>query len=105
MKRTDLDRRERELKRAKKKEERLEKGEVREAKSVGAYIDELNGLFFHDGNKIYNSGSDEKILELLEDMKEDLEEKHWDNVLRKALKKSGVKEREKAYKELMELLV
>lgn len=103
MKRTDLDRRERELRRAKKKAERLEKGEA-EVRTVGGFIDDLNELFFHDGTQIYNAESDERILELLEEMKDDLEEKHWENVLRKALKKSGVTEKEKAYKELRGLL-
>ncbi len=103
MKRTDLDRRERELRRARKKAERLAKNGGVE-KTVGDYIDELNGLFYHDGTQIYNTESDERILDLLEDMKEDLEEKNWDNVLRKAIKKSGVKERDKAYKELKSLL-
>ena len=104
MKRTDLDRRERELKRAKKKAERNEKGEVVEVRTVGGFIDDLNELFFHDGTQIYNTETDERVLELLEDMKDDLEEKHWENVLRKALKKSGVKEKEKAYNELKGML-
>ncbi len=104
MKRTDLDRRERELKRAKKKEERLDKPEGGSDKSVGDYIDALNDLFFHDGIKIYNAGTDELILEMLEEMKDNLEEKHWENVLRKAIKKSGVKERDAAYDDLMALM-
>jgi hypothetical protein len=104
MKRTDLDRRERELKRAKKKEERVERGESGEARSVGDYIDDLNGLFFQDGTQIYNTQTDERILELLEDMKIDLEERHWESVVRKAVKKSGVQQRDKAVTELIGLL-
>ena len=103
MKRTDLDRRERELKRAKKKAERLERDGGRE-RTVGDYIDELHDLFFHDGTQIYNTETDERILELLEDMKDDLDEKHWDNVIRKAVKKSGVKKREEAIKGLKALM-
>ncbi len=102
MKRTDLLRREREIRRARKKAERLEKGESE--KTIGDYIKELNGLFFHDGVQIYNTQSDEKILELLEDVQDNVEEKDWDNVVRKAVKMSGVKDRDKAIKELKELM-
>ena len=104
MKRTDQDRRERELKRARKKEERIERDGSSGSMSVGEYIDALNSAFFHDGTKIYNTETDEKILEILEDMKDDLEEKHWDSVVRKAVKKSGITERNKAIDELKALL-
>lgn len=104
MKRTDIDRRERELKRAKKKEERLERDSSSGPRSVGDYIKELSGLFYHDEETIYNIETDERILELLEEMKEELEEKNWDNVIRKAVKKTGIKKRDAAVKELQGLL-
>ena len=104
MKRTDQDRRERELKRARKKEQRHERGEAAGAMTVGEYIDALNELFYHDGVKIYNTETDERILEMLEDMKDDIEERHWESVIRKAVKKSGVKERDKAIDDLIALL-
>lgn len=103
MKRTDIDRRERELKRAKKKQERLDRGET-ENRSVGDFITELSELFFHDGTMIYNIENDERILELLEEMQDEVEEKNWDNVIRKAVKKSGVKQRDKAINELQGLM-
>ena len=103
MKRTDMLRKERELKRARKKEDRLSKGEKAEM-SVGDYINELSSLFFHDENKIYNIDSEEKILELLEDMKDELEERHWESVIRKAVKKTKVAQREEAAIQLLNLL-
>ncbi len=45
----------------------------------------------------------EEILELLEEMKIELEEKNWINVLKKAVKKSGVKEKETAIQQLKEM--
>jgi len=106
MKQTDILRREREQRRAIKKEARLsrEEGDI---PSVGEYINDLHDLFFYDDTKIYNIENDEKILELLENMVLDHPEKQWDNILRKAIKKSGVKKRDEALsalKELMELI-
>jgi hypothetical protein len=106
MKQTDILRREREQRRAIKKEARLsrEEGDI---PSVGEYINDLHDLFFYDDTKIYNIENDEKVLELLENMTLDHPEKQWDNILRKAIKKSGVKQRDEALaslKELMELI-
>ena len=106
MKQTDILRRERELKRAMKKEERLNK-EGGAVPSVGEYINSLHELFFHDDTKIYNIETDEKILDLLENLTLDHPEKQWDNVLRKAVKKTGIKEKDAAFnalKELMEMI-
>ncbi|MBI9105680.1 MAG: hypothetical protein JEZ04_02990 [Spirochaetales bacterium] len=103
MKRTDLERKERDIKRAAKKEERLEKGGAPE-KSVGDYINELHSLFFHDETKIYNVAIDERIPDLLEEMMLDLEQKQWENIIRKAVRKTGVKEKEPAIKELLEFM-
>ncbi|MDR1895002.1 MAG: hypothetical protein LBQ61_10025 [Spirochaetales bacterium] len=104
MKQTDILRREREIRRAQKKQERVARGEESETPSVGEYINDLAELFFHDNKKIYNIQSEIKILELLEDLKEDHPEKQWDNVLRKAVKKTGITEREEAVKQLKELM-
>jgi hypothetical protein len=107
MKSTDIDRIDREFKRARKKEELLEKRiENRAERSVGDYIKKLYSLFYHDHKKIYNLKDNADILTLLGEMKEDLPESKWDNVLRKALKetKIEVKERESAYNELKKYL-
>ncbi len=104
MKQTDILRRERELKRAQKKEERTARGECGDCPTVGEYINLLNALFFHDENKIYNIQTEDKILELLEELKSDHPEKQWDNVLRKAVKKTGVKDKEDAVKQMKELM-
>ncbi|MBI9102767.1 MAG: hypothetical protein JEY99_10145 [Spirochaetales bacterium] len=104
MKQTDILRRERELKRAQKKAERLDKDGCAECPTVGEYINQLHALFFHDVNKIYNIQQEDKILELMEDIKDDHPEKQWDNIIRKAVKKTGVKDKEDAVKQLKELM-
>lgn len=104
MKRTDLEKRERELRRAQKKEERISQLGDKADKTVGDYIKELHDLMFYDATKIYNTKDSVEILELLEEMKETIEERQWENVLRKAIKKTGVKEREEAFKDLKALM-
>ena len=104
MKRTDLQKRERELRRAQKKEERASKPGEGPDKNVGDYIKELHGLMFHDEQKIYNTQESVEILDLLDEMKDNLDKGQWENVLRKAIRKTGVKEREQPLKELLELI-
>jgi hypothetical protein len=103
MKSTDIDRIDREFRRARKKEELIEKRiEGRSQGSAGDYIKRLYSLFYHDDKKIYNLKDNAEILTLLADMKKDLPEGKWDNVLRKAVKETriAVEQREAAYKEL-----
>jgi hypothetical protein len=107
MKSTDIDRIDREFKRARKKEELIEKRiENRAERSVGDYIKKLYSLFYHDDKKIYNLKDNADILTLLAEMKEDLPESKWDDVLRKAIKetKIEVSRRESTYKELKNYL-
>ena len=104
MKRTDLQKREREQKRSQKKEERISKLGDKSDKTVGDYIKELHGLMFFDETKIYNTRESVEILELLEEMKENVDKGQWENVMRKAIKKTGVKEKEQAFKDLLELI-
>ena len=103
MKRTDLERKERDIKRAVKKEERLAKGGASD-KTVGDYINELHSFFFHDEKKIYNIAVDERIPDLLEEMMIELDEKQRETIVRKAVRKTGVKEKEPAVKELLEFM-
>lgn len=102
MKRTELERRERELRRMEKKNLALSKGE-KEVMSVGDYIEALFGLFRYDMEEIFNTMDDVAILELLENMKEDHPEKQWDVIIRKAVNKTKVAAKEKAYDELRDL--
>ena len=104
MKRTDLERKERDIKRAMKKEERVAKGGGAE-KSVGDYINELHSFFFHDETKIYNISVDERIPDLLEEMMVDMDEKQWETIIRKAVRKTGVKEKEPAIKDLLDFVL
>ncbi len=108
MKRTELERRDREVKKARKKEEVLERKVSKEAgglsKTMGDYIDQLESLFFHDDTKIYNINHSVEILELIEEMKEILPQDKLDSIIRKAIKKTGVREKSRALKEIEELL-
>lgn len=99
MKRTDLERRERELARSEKKKDVLSRGS-KEAMTVGDYIDALFGLFRYDSEEIFNTQNDEAILELLENMKVEIPEKKWDDVIRKAVNKTKAASRERSINEL-----
>jgi len=105
MKSTDLDRRDREIKRKQKQEEVLQRRQMKkEGRSVGDFIAMLSESFFHDDTKIYNiKDNNDKVLEILMDIKLEIEEKNWDPIFRKAVKKTGISEKEKAFKELKEL--
>ena len=103
MKSTDLARRDREIKKARKREMVLERKGQREDRSPGDFINEFVELFFYDTEKIYNIEMSEEILELLEDMKEELPDKQWANVLRKAVKKTKVAQKDAAVNALSEL--
>lgn len=103
MKHTDIMRIEREKRRAEKKADRLMKGGT-EIRSVKDFIDELHDLFFYDAIKIYNLSDNVDIMELFEDMREEIPEKQWENVLRKAIRKAKVAQKDEAYNELKAIL-
>ena len=104
MKSTDMARRDRELKKSQKKQEVLQKKmEKRDDKSIGTYINNLHSLFYFDVNKIYNLDSQE-IKDFIDDLKLSLPEKQWENIIRKAVKKTKVTAREEAINTLKVLL-
>jgi len=107
MKRTDQERIERELRRREKKvrvtERKTGTGPRPEA-SASAYIQGLVDTFQFDDQVIYNTQDDENVLELLIGMKEDLPEKDWDGVLRSAIRKTKVSQKDVAFTELKSLL-
>jgi len=103
MKSTDLARKDRDLKKARKKQELLERRGNKKDRTVGDFINDLSDLFFHDHQKIYNINTSEEIMMLLEDMKEDQPQKQWNTVLKKAIKKTKVAEKDAALLELQEL--
>lgn len=111
MKRTDQERIERELRRREKQAKVAarrvdETGEPIETPKVspGSYIKNLHALFQFDEHQIYNTRDDDDVLELLLTMKDELEEKHWDSVLRSAIRKTKVAEKDTAFNELKESL-
>ncbi len=96
MKSTDIERRNRDLKRSQKKQEMLERRTEREKRSVGDFINAFVELFFFDEEKIYNLEMSDEILFLLEEMKEEHPEKQWENIIMKAVKKTKVKQKDEA---------
>jgi hypothetical protein len=106
MKSTDIDRIDRELRRSRKKEELLEKRSQKSAMSVGDYIKKLYSMLYHDHKRIYNLPGNAEILKLFADMKNELPDKQWENVLRKAIRETKVpnEAREDAFQELSRLL-
>ena len=105
MKRTELEKIEREVKRVEKRNQLSQKRkEGQNKQSVGEYIESLASLFRYDSEEIFNAEDDVDILELLEGMKEFLPEKKWEDVLRKAIKKTGVKKKDLALEQIKNLL-
>ena len=105
MKRTDLERMERELRRKQKKDRILERrASDSDSKGVKAYTDNLFALLQHDEIQIYNADDDEDILALLLEMREDLPEKEWGSVVKKAVRLTKVTESDAAISSLLALL-
>lgn len=104
MKRTELERRVRQLKREEKVQGFLESVSSRESRSVSDYIDDLFGMLYYNEHEVLNIKENVEILELFENLKEDHPEKQWSNVIKKAIRKTSVKERDRAVDELTELL-
>lgn len=104
MKRTELQRKEREIKKKQKQEERLDRKSTKEDRTIGDFINSLASYFFHDETKIYNIQIDERIHELVLEMQMELAEEEWDTVFRKAVRKTKIKERDAAFDELKGLL-
>ncbi|PRQ09006.1 LB_289 family protein [Enhygromyxa salina] len=104
MKRTDQERIAREIGRTQKKEA------IRERRindktdgSVGGYAKALEDVFMWDDEAIYNVG-DDSVLEILMDMKEALTDKDCEAALKRAIKRTKVKDRDTAFEEAMVVL-
>ena len=103
MKSTDLARRDREIRKARKRELVLERKGQRDSRTPRDYINLFDEAFFYDAEKIYNIEMSEDVLMLLEEMKEELPEKQWGNVIRKSVKKTKVKQKDEAVTLLADL--
>ncbi len=105
MKRTDLERKERDLKKMHKKIDRLSNLEKNfNDQTVGGSINQLSDLFQYDDVQIYNIHGNEDILELLIQLQENFNESQMDNIIRKAIKKTKVKEKVAAFNEIKALM-
>ncbi|PRP97688.1 hypothetical protein ENSA5_31950 [Enhygromyxa salina] len=104
MKRTDQERIAREIGRQQKKESIREKrltGKI--DVSVGGYAKQLEDVFMWDDETIYNV-QDDSVLEVLMEMKEDLSDKECEAALKRAIKRTKVKDRSTPFDEVMGLL-
>lgn len=104
MKRTELERRERELKRQAKQAEVLERKSSKSGRTVGQFIEDLSALFRYDTEEIFNATDDINVLEILERIKEEVPDKQWDTILKKAVARTRVRQAARAVSELSALL-
>ena len=104
MKSTEIDRIDRELRQARKKQELIDKRLQSRGTSVGDYIKRLNALLFHDQKKIYNLKGNVDIQNLFAEMKQNIPADQWEIVLRKAVRETKVANRDQAIDELKILL-
>ncbi len=105
MKRTEMEKIERGVKRVQKRESLAQKRDSTiKLDNIASYIDRLHGLFRYDDNEIFNTREDIEILELLDQMQSNISSKKWNDILKKAIKKTAVRERDKALFELQEFL-
>jgi hypothetical protein len=104
MKRTDQERIAREIGRQQKKEAIREKRiNGKEDISVGGYAKRLEEVFMWDDEVVYNI-QDDTVLEVLMEMKEDLSDKECEAALKRAIKRTKVKDRDTPLSEAMLLL-
>ena len=103
MKRTEIERRMREFKREQKVAEYLDNCGSEE-KSINDYIEELYGMLYYNETEVMNIPDNMEIFELMEGLKAQHPEKQWHNVVKKAVRKTGVKDRKKATNELAQYL-
>jgi hypothetical protein len=104
MKRTDQERIAREIGRQQKKEDiRARIINNKEDVSVAGYAKALEDVFMWDDETVYNI-QDDKVLEVLLEMKENLTDKDLEAALKRAIKKTGVKDRDTPFAEAIELL-
>src|SRR5690625_5718415 len=90
MKRTELERRVRQLKRDQKHAEYIERVEgSRESRSVAAYIDELFEMLYYNDQEVMNIPDNIEIFELFEELKEDHPEKQRSEELTSELQSRG----------------
>jgi hypothetical protein len=104
MKRTDQERIAREIGRQQKKDQIREKRiSNKEDISVAGYAKQLEGVFMWDDETIYNV-QDDTVLEVLMAMKEDLSDKECEAALKRAIKRTQIKDRDNAFDEAMLIL-
>ena len=104
MKRTDQERIAREIGRQQKKEAiRARLIDSKEEVSVAGYAKALEDVFMWDDETVYNI-QDDAVLEVLLEMQENLTAKDLEAALKRAIKKTGVKDRDTPFTQAIELL-
>jgi hypothetical protein len=104
MKRTDQERIAREIGRQEKKARIQEKrAGDKEDTSVSGYAKRLETALMWDDESIYNLG-DDVVLELIMEMKQDLSERECEAAIKRAIKKTDVRDKDAALGEAMAAL-
>ena len=104
MKRTDQERIAREIGRQQKKENiRNKRLSGKDDISVGGFAKQLEDAFMWDDETIYNI-QDDSVLEVLMNMKEELSDKDCSAALKRAIKRTKVKDRNTPFEEARALL-
>ena len=99
MKRTDQERIAREIGRQQKKAAIQEKRLNGKASgTVGDYAKQLEDVFMWDDETVYNV-QDDAVLEILMEMKEDLSDKDCEAAIKRAIKRTKVKDRDTPFEE------
>jgi hypothetical protein len=106
MKRTDMERMQRELRRVQKREAiDGKRADVRDEKlSVATCAKRLCDALMFDEHAIYNAQDDEDVLDVLLEIKEGLPDKQHVPVLKKAVKLTKVKDMDHGFDELKNML-
>ena len=104
MKRTDAERIDRELRRARKKQQILSKVEARKERSAAGWAQALLERLVYDEEEVFNTADDEDLLEVVLEMKEALPEKQWEPTLKKAIRLTKVAKRQESFEKLRPLL-
>jgi len=104
MKRTDQERIAREIGRQQKKESiRAKRLNGKDDVSVGGFAKQLEDVLMWDDDTVYNV-HDDAVLEVLMDMKTELSEKECHAALKRAIKRTKVKDRDTPFDAAAELL-
>ncbi len=110
MKQTELDRKERDLRKERKRlnkesQRKLSGAAIAETLTLKSAYERLSDVFDYDENEIYNiHKNNEHLVEVLLEMQESFGETEVASTIRKAIKRTRIKEKEAAFKAVYAIL-